>query len=123
MPTWEEIAAAGRIREAIVSYVAAHSYTTIWELQCAFSPYIETRGNFKLGCPELKIVNWGGLSRAFGNMIVGLLDEGLLLAEPISLLATATDGVRPDLPRAKRLPKGGYRTAHWQPIALNVPGR
>jgi len=67
---------------------------------------------------DLNVVRWSGLTDETVDGIIKLLNERRILMYPTSPLVYLVDGCVPNLPIAKRPPKGGYKEPHWIPVVL-----
>jgi hypothetical protein len=117
LDAWEEMAAAGRLADAVVEYVRANDWVSFPELQQRLGAYLETGGDV---CLELRtnLVVWAGMSQAFADLVQGLLAAGRLSLHPASVMTYLIDGGMLRLPLAKR--DREYRKPHWSPACLRV---
>jgi hypothetical protein len=118
-PTWEQLAAAGRLADAIAAYVAHYDWTTFAELCRRLQPYFETNGEMAM---ELRpnVVLWCGVSQAFADAVVGLVRDHRVYLHPCTTLSYMVDGGILPMPLAKFPPASGYRRPHWLPVALRT---
>jgi hypothetical protein len=80
----------------------------------------EAKGNRMIGCPEMGVVSWSGVSELFAEGLQ--LAEGRIEQRCCSLMVYALDGVIQDLPIARHMPKKAYKEPHWLPIAFDSKG-
>jgi hypothetical protein len=57
-----------------------------------------------------------GMSEELAQAVVNLTSRADIVPLPASILSYAVDGGMLNMPIAKKLPKGGYKTQHWLPV-------
>ena len=116
---WLEHAQAGRLAGAVVEYVRSRDWVSFPELRGALEPYFSVRGDSRLDIAD-NVTLWAGLSAEFADTIADLERAHRLFFHPASLMVYLVDGGVLNLPVAKRLPKGGYKSLHWLPVVLRT---
>lgn len=117
---WEQLASAGKPADAVVEYVRYYDWVTFVELE-RFEPYLPVKGDRAIHFEtDPNLIVWPGMSSELTELICELLRDRRLFFHPTVPLTYMLDGGVPNLPVAKRLPQGGYRTPHWLPTCIRV---
>jgi hypothetical protein len=92
METWEELAAAGRLADAVVAFVKHYDCVTFTELQDRFDRYTEVYGDCALTIRDPGIWVWDNLSESFAQIILELVDTYRLYYHPAGALTALLGG-------------------------------
>lgn len=112
-------AALEQMKAAILAYVKLHPHATIVELEDNVQGF---KGNDASWCKaNSNLVMWDSLSFLGAQAISELGQARKIVLEPCDVLIYMMDGRWPSLPVAKRMPKSGYKSPHWVPLALALP--
>ena len=116
--TWEVLASAGQIPEAIGAIVAERDHVTFCEVQVALEAYLPVHGDCAIELrPNLFL--WVGLSVELVRALRQAHDGGLIHFHPASTLLYAIDGAIPRIPVARRTPPPqGFKKPRWLPVML-----
>ena len=109
----------GTLREQVLRYVGLSRGVTFPDLLGALKGAgMNVDGTFGMVLPG-NIVLWDGMSEEAADFIdeLRLAPDGLTI-DTVSPLIYLFDGATLNLPVVKRLPKNGYRRAHWLPVLL-----
>jgi hypothetical protein len=78
------------------------------------------RGDLAVEFPGMpNVVLWAGMSQDFVDLVDAITKSGRAVITPTTVLVYLADGVTPNFPLAKRLPRGGYKQPHWTPVTFN----
>jgi hypothetical protein len=118
---WADLAAAGRIADAIMAYVAAYDWVSFAELSRKLEAHMDVRGDIALEMALMpNVIVWAGMSQEFFAVFKDLLEAKRLHLHPAHVLTYMVDGGTLDLPLAKRPPPDGYKEPHWLPACLRI---
>jgi hypothetical protein len=112
-------AALEQMKAAILAYVRLHPHATIVELEDNVQGFKGDDASW--GKADSNLVMWDSLSFLGAQAISELGQARKLVLEPCDVLIYIMDGRWPTLPVAKRMPKGGFKSPHWVPLALALP--
>lgn len=108
--SWEKLAAAGRIADAIVEFVRERDWVTFPELQSYFEGFLATTGEHSWELDN-NLVVWSGMSLELCSLLVALRDAKRLFVWPCNTFCYFVDGGSLRLPIAKSTRK--YKNPHW----------
>lgn len=117
-PLWEQKAAQGDYKGAVLAYVIHRRGATFVELQLLLAAYMPVHGKHAIVyAPPETLILWGNVSQAFSALFEALLAEEAIYLVPASVEAYRHGGGILPLPIATRLDKP-YTTPHWWPAAI-----
>ena len=110
--------------QAVIDLITKRDHVSFVEIQHVLEPLIPVKGRMALEVGSVpNLVIWAGMSEEWCAVMHEVQASGLVSMEPASLLVYMVDGVVPDMPVAKRLQKGGYKTEHWAPVCFRPKSR
>ncbi|TAK32625.1 MAG: hypothetical protein EPO21_14845 [Chloroflexota bacterium] len=118
-PVWLLAAKDGRLDIAIEHYVCRHDHVSLVELRDALEPFFTVRGDCRLDIAP-NVCLWANMSQEFADAIADLERAGKVHFWPTSIMVYLADGGVLNLPLAKRLPPGGYKTLRWLPVVMRL---
>lgn len=105
--------------QAVIDLIVKRDHVTFVEIERTLQSLIPTKGRIALEIgSHPNLILWSGMSQDWADVMKEVQATGLVTIEPASLLVYMIDGAVPDMPVAKRLPKGGYATEHWAPVCF-----
>lgn len=107
--------------DELVDFIARRSSVSIVEIESFLSQrHVPTKGSlwWVLGV-DPNIVIWANMSQEWMDIMNSVQADGRIEMGSAHYLAYLCDGGALNLPLAKRLPKGGYKTPHWAPVIFN----
>jgi hypothetical protein len=104
-------------RERLIEYVKQKDWVSFVEVERVLSEFMEVKGTTSIqGAPN--VILWMGVSEDLADLILELVNEGVLFLWRTQFLTYLIDGRGLTLPIAKRPPKEGYKKPRWLPTCL-----
>lgn len=70
------------------------------------------------GCKN--VIIWYGVTEKTARGLMGLMKDRRIVLIPTNAMLYVIDGMLPNIPIAKRVPKNGYKTPHWVPMVIST---